>query len=430
MTQQFGFWVDLHGVKLSDSSEGTWIQAFNEGTYDHPIYGEMKFDAEKLKGFADSVNKRVRGIDPDIDYDHKMFTGEAAGWVREAKYAKDGGLKLRVEWTPKARNAIANREYRYFSPEFMDEWDDPKSGKTLKNVLAGGALTNRPFLKDLQPVNLSEIVRSDVLSEPPAETGGLMDPKELRRALGLAEDAADAQVNTKLSELRALSVLLSTTTPPPPAPNNPPTPGTPPATPPAQPAPQPGTTPPAQPTPPTPPAEPQPPASTIEGRSVEEMVASLSEVNADHPALKAMKQLMERQREEILFHRKEARKLEVDKMLDDLDRQKEGFAVPPAVKDNLRALMLREDTPKELGDQVYEAYRNTLSLGIVELKERGWQRRGEAATASETFNGEVAKLMEADKNMGYRDAAEHVSRTRPDLVNATREESYIEGMGR
>jgi hypothetical protein len=423
MAQQFGYWVDLLGVQLSEDGSGTWIQAFNEGTYDHPVYGEMKFDEEKLKGFADSVNKRVRGIDPDIDYDHKMFTGEAAGWVREAKFSKGDGLAIRVEWTPKARNAIANKEYRYFSPEFMDEWLNPKTGKTIENVLAGGALTNRPFLKDLQPVNLSEIVRTDVLSEPP-ESGGLMDLKEIRRALGLAENATDAQVNVKLGELRALQVLLSTATPEPPTPpvqpvqpNQPTGPVT---TPPQTPAPQ-----------PTSPTQPQePPKSTIEGKSVEELVAALSEVNADHPALKAMKTLMEAQRGEILFHRKEARKLEVEKMLDELDRANPNMAVPPAVKDNLRALMLREDTPKELGDQVFEAYRQTLNLGLVPLQEKGWQRRGEAATASETFNGEVAKLMEADKNVTYRDAAEHVARSRPDLVGATREESYIEGMGR
>ena len=34
-----------------------------------------------------------------------------------------------MEWTAKAWEAIKSKAYRYFSPEFDDEWSDPKTGE-------------------------------------------------------------------------------------------------------------------------------------------------------------------------------------------------------------------------------------------------------------------------------------------------------------
>src|SRR3954470_7549337 len=167
------------------------------GKYKHPFFGEININEERVKRFADNVNNRVRGTDLDIDYDHKMTSGEAAGWVTAAD-ARADGLYLLVDWTPKARQSIREKAYRYFSPEFTDEWEHPKTGAKHKDVLFGGGITNRPFLKDIAPVNASELV----LGDQATTTGGTgMDPKELRKLLGLSEDATDDQVTAKLSEL-------------------------------------------------------------------------------------------------------------------------------------------------------------------------------------------------------------------------------------
>jgi phage I-like protein len=404
MATSYGYWVDLQATPLSDIDDsGAWIQAFPEGTYQHPLFGEMKFDASRLQRFAAGVATNVRGTDLDIDYDHKMHTGEAAGWVREAEYRPGQGLHIKVDWTPKAREAIKNGEYRYFSPEFMDEWTHPKTGKTHKDVLNGGALTNRPFLKDILPVNLSELMHDDQLNNPPSNEGNLMDPKELRKALGLAESATDAEVTAKLTELRQLHTVLQST----------PNPGTPP-TPSPSPAPQ----------PPAPTPTPTPTTPPVEQRTVQQMLAELSDVNKDHPAVKMLTQIMEQQRTTIEQQQKALREIEVENILSELDRGKK-FAVPPAVTEQLREILLKSS--KEFGEQVYSAYKATLELGVVDLNEHGWQRRGEAVSASQALNAEVAKLMEADKNLSYRDAYDEVARQRPDLAQAVREDSYIKG---
>jgi len=137
MARQYGIWVDLDSLQFADNSTETWIQAFTEGTYNHPLFGEINFDEKKLKGFADSVKKQVRGVQPDIDFDHKMFSGEAAGWVKDARYEKGKGLSVQVDWTPKAKEAIANKSYKYFSPEFADEWEHPKTGMFSRTSCSG-----------------------------------------------------------------------------------------------------------------------------------------------------------------------------------------------------------------------------------------------------------------------------------------------------
>lgn len=385
MTGNYGYWVDLQTAKLSETDEGSWIQAFPEGTYQHPVYGEMKFDAPRLKRFADSVASKVRGIDPDIDYDHKMFSGEAAGWVRKAEYTAGEGLRILVEWTPKARAAIANKEYRYFSPEFTSEWEHPKTGKVHEDVLNGGALTNRPFLKDILPVNLSELVLDETPTpEEENPTGGLMDPKELRRILGLAEDATDEQVNAKVAQLKQLQEVIST--------------------PPADPAPAP--------TPPSPPKT---------EKSVEQLLAELGQVG-NNPAVTMLGDIIKAQSTKLQAMERDARDREIEVKLNDLDRGKK-FAVPPAVKDQLRQVM--KNSPKELGDQVYSLYSQQIELGLIDLTEHGWQRQGEPISPVQALNAEVAKLMEADKNLSYRQAYDAISANRPDLAGAVRQDSYI-----
>jgi len=182
---RFGYYADLRGLAFSEGQK-KWIQAMRVGNYAHPTYGQISFTADRLVRFADSVKRKVRGIALDIDYDHKADPArgnEAAGWVEDAKVEGDA-LYLLVEWTKTAAEKIKEGAYRYFSPEFQDEWTDA-SGVQHRDVLFGGGITNRPFLKDLLPVNLSELTFAEQKSE-----GEGMKIEELRALYGLPSDGS------------------------------------------------------------------------------------------------------------------------------------------------------------------------------------------------------------------------------------------------
>jgi phage I-like protein len=179
-----GYLVDLEGVQFDDETSGTWIHAMGLGKFHHPMYGQIDLTPERIKRFADNFANRVRGIDIAIDYDHRAHGGDAAGWVRKAEPRSDG-LWLFVEWTKSAYQKLKEKAYKYFSPEFLDEWEHPETRIKFKDVLFGGGITNRPFLKNLVPINMTEFVNH-------ASGGQSMDAndvlKELAKKLGLPED--------------------------------------------------------------------------------------------------------------------------------------------------------------------------------------------------------------------------------------------------
>lgn len=186
---KMSYLVDLSTLKFDELAENvsSWIMAMPIGKYNHPVYGKIDITSDRVQRFAANVNNGVRGIDLDIDYDHKEYGGEAAGWVRQAEPRNDG-LWILVEWTTKAYEAIKSKAYRYFSPEFDDTWTHPSSGEKFKDVLFGGGITNRPFLKGIQPLNLSEDYYKT--GEIKLKENNSMDPdqiKELAAKLGLDE---------------------------------------------------------------------------------------------------------------------------------------------------------------------------------------------------------------------------------------------------
>src|SRR5690242_18134493 len=107
MSWKVGYWADLQGVQLNEQNQ-SWVHAARPNTYQHPVYGKLDFTFDRLRRLADSVKNKVRGVDIDIDYDHKQDIakgGKAAGWVRDADVRSDG-LWLLVEWTEAAAKSI------------------------------------------------------------------------------------------------------------------------------------------------------------------------------------------------------------------------------------------------------------------------------------------------------------------------------------
>jgi phage I-like protein len=196
---------ELSAITLAEGSKTSWVQALKQGSYKHPIFGEITIDSTRALRFADNANRGVRGIAMDIDYDHKARRDDAAGWVVQTEARPDGVWYL-VEWTDEAADKIRNKQYRYFSAEFADEWTHPETGTTYSDVLFGGGLTNRPFIKGMVPVNLSESEAAEALrltEEDPASTGDggateggtvSLDLTAIRTALKLSEGTSDEAV--------------------------------------------------------------------------------------------------------------------------------------------------------------------------------------------------------------------------------------------
>jgi phage I-like protein len=405
---EYGYLVDLHGVQLqdigdpADDAQASWIQAAPLGPFNHPVHGKIEFTAERVKRFADNVKNKVRGQDLNIDYDHRE--GEAAGWVKDAE-ARADGLWLLVEWTKKAAEQIRNKAYRYFSPDFFDEWTNPSTNQKYTDVLCGGGLTNRPFLKGILPVNLSEAFASQddphegALSTKLQEVG--VDPKKLRKLLGLKEDATDADVTTALTD-KGLTVDDFKVEPP-------------------------------KADPPKDDDKSKDEPVQIAASEILELAKKLSEGAGDNAQQKQLADLVgamatSMKAVETKLETTEAA-LKLSEATSRVVKLNEGGAgkraLPPAVTDKLRDVLV--GAPKQLSDTVYTMFEDVLKTGLVELGERGSSRtnnkEGDDKTALVTLKERTDKLMAENKGMNYADACEKVFSDDPQLFETYREES-------
>jgi phage I-like protein len=395
MPYRAGYWVDLSTVRLDDTADTlTWIQALPLGEYEHPVHGKISVTPDRVQRFAANVVSKVRGQDLDVDYDHKERTGEAAGWIKNAE-AREDGLWLLVDWTKDAYTKIKNKAYRYFSPEFVDEWKHPKTGQSFQDVLFGGGLTNRPFLKDILPINMSEldaVAHTDTPTQP--EGGARMDPKELRKLLGLPEDATDEQVNTKLAT--AFPQQPQQQTAPPAGQGD----GV--------------TVPAAATTPATPPATPAPAQVAASEMPVD--IKRLAETSTD-PVVKALAEQLVVQQVALRLSEVQGQVLKLSEKAGEKKR-----AFPPVVKD----LMVKALTESrgEVATAVYQAFDRLAEVGFVQLGETNTSQ-GRSSDSGDPIKAFTDAIKTEQKNgLGHADAVEKVAGEQPKLFEEYRAASF------
>ncbi len=138
------------------------------------------------------------GVDIPVDYDHQLEhaagngrPAPAAGWISELE-ERDDGVWGRVEWTDRAREHLAAREYRYLSPVFYHDPD----GEVL--LLESAALTNVPNLTGLKA--LARTDGPDFIKKD----SDMDNLKTLASVLGISEaDVTEAAVEAAVRSLAA-----------------------------------------------------------------------------------------------------------------------------------------------------------------------------------------------------------------------------------
>lgn len=172
-----------------DNDPPEWIQLLPEGERIEGRDGRAWLNdrpAEIVGAFT------ADGRDVVIDWEHatelKAPQGEpapAAGWIREQEL-RNGAPWGRVEWTPRGRESILNREYRYYSPVLLYE---KQTGRIV--AIRSLGLTNKPNLH-LAALNHEHFGKEDVVMW-----------KQLLIKLGLPETATEAEALNALGKIQA-----------------------------------------------------------------------------------------------------------------------------------------------------------------------------------------------------------------------------------
>jgi len=173
-----------------DVSGTTWIPFLPKpGSYEHPKFGAVVIDLDRNKRMVESVKSQVYQEKVPLDLEHDLKVSGAVGWISDMRMNEDGSADAFVEWTDRGQEVLKGNRFRYISPEWFRQWKDPASGVEHQDVVAGGALTTRPFFKD-------KVLRALVASERGAEVVGreeFADGKFPFKKKSKADDAEDPQ---------------------------------------------------------------------------------------------------------------------------------------------------------------------------------------------------------------------------------------------
>lgn len=150
------FSIDTSKLKFAEDGAPEEIQVLMCGKWNHPVYGPIIIEAKDITEFKKNFDDGLRRDIP-VTEGHESFDEKpAVGWFKALSDKGADGLWATMEWTPKGKTLLADKSYKYFSPEFYTEYEDPETREIYKNVLVGGALTNKPYFKSMQAVVLSE----------------------------------------------------------------------------------------------------------------------------------------------------------------------------------------------------------------------------------------------------------------------------------
>jgi len=173
------------------------IQVIPYGYHKTPK-GPFELDAPGAREVIDAFNSRQN--DMVIDYEHQTMAdppveAPAAGWIKQLINKGEGGVWAAIEWTEKAKQYIANREYKYVSPVWLKRISDNKVFRLI-NV----GLTNQPNIDGMVPL-INKLGFEGNTNTKEATM------KNLWKLLGLSgdvtEEAAIAAVNTLIADLEA-----------------------------------------------------------------------------------------------------------------------------------------------------------------------------------------------------------------------------------
>jgi len=184
-----------------------WIQLMPFGLV-KSVKGDFTADGESMAEIISYF--AARGNDIVIDYEHQTLEGgqaPAAGWIKELQDRGPDGLWARAEWTEKAKEYLANKEYKYLSPVVLVRRADNKA-VAIHSV----ALTNAPAISGVRPIvnkdgKKKEDDNMEKFLEQLANTLGLKDQPDQAKMLEVVKALKDEAEAETVAHKEVLELL-------------------------------------------------------------------------------------------------------------------------------------------------------------------------------------------------------------------------------
>jgi hypothetical protein len=130
------------------------------GQWRHPKYGTIKMSQQLFDDMIKNFKQGVIGRDPFIRIGHdKGDSGtfgdaKAEGWIKDLVQEGPYLFALAEPTNKDVADMVQNKQYRYSSAEYNENYIDKETGDSKGAVLEALALTNEPFLTRLPEARL------------------------------------------------------------------------------------------------------------------------------------------------------------------------------------------------------------------------------------------------------------------------------------
>ena len=145
-------------VALSDEDTRFIYNLLPVGEFYDKRYGRVSITAEKVKQMAENFGKCPA-------YEVPVKLGHSDGAKSPGKVigveAKDSGLEITMSVDSETAKAINDKQYRYMSAEFDEDYHDKKTGERVGAVLLGAALVNQPAHPYVAPLVLADDIEGN-----------------------------------------------------------------------------------------------------------------------------------------------------------------------------------------------------------------------------------------------------------------------------
>ena len=145
-------------VALSDEDTRFIYNLLPVGEFYDKRYGRVSITAEKVKQMAENFGKCPA-------YEVPVKLGHSDGAKSPGKVigveAKDNGLEITMSVDTETAKAINDKQYRYMSAEFDEDYHDKKTGERVGAVLLGAALVNQPAHPYVAPLVLADDIEGN-----------------------------------------------------------------------------------------------------------------------------------------------------------------------------------------------------------------------------------------------------------------------------
>lgn len=150
-------------VELEDVKDSFWHNILPFGEFIDPRYGKIQITKEFCEKIVDNFKKGIPSYEPPLTINHDDNLGRY-GFIEDLE-VRDDGLWAKIKLSDEGMKLLEDEKFVYLSAEYMDNYLDKKTGKSVGPVIIGVSLVNRPGHPGMKPIEFYDDITHEATTK-------------------------------------------------------------------------------------------------------------------------------------------------------------------------------------------------------------------------------------------------------------------------